>query len=187
LDNFLIYDFIMASSGSLFSDTLNNITTTKLEELSKKNAQFEQRYSSLLTNVELEEEPLQRLIILIDEIKTKSFSVENLGTLERFLEQARFDPAITPKLIREWEEKLLKQLSVQSLRLKYATLYGQLVTEWLSSEKKLDVGREDVEMNEGFEEVPTGKRLEARAAWERGTSRMISLNELYPFCGQGIR
>jgi hypothetical protein len=189
--------FAMASSGSLFSETLHDITTTKLVELSKKYESFEREYSALLAAVRLEEDPLERLFKLVDGVKS-CFSVKtsvikgdnkassrkfgpvisgstnnprletDLKNLDRFLEQARYDPSVSAKLLREWQETLLQHLSVQSLRLQYATLYGQLVTEWLASEKEPeDSSAADVEMAEVFEQVPSGKKLESRAAWER--------------------
>jgi hypothetical protein len=187
----------MASSGSLFSETLHNITTTKLEELSKKNDSFEEQYSALLATIQLEEDPLKRLFKLVDGVKT-CFSVKtaplkkdddpttrqlgsvisgttsnprletDLKNLDRFLDQACYDPSISPKVLQEWQETLLQHLSVQSLRLQYATLYGKLVTEWLESENKpAETSNEDVEMAEPFEEVPNAKKLESRAVWER--------------------
>jgi hypothetical protein len=200
----------MASSGSLFSETLHNITTTKLIELSKKNESFEKEYSALLAAVQLEENPLERLTKLVDGVKS-CFSVKtavikgdekassqrlgpvisggtsnprletDLKNLDRFLEQARYDPSVSTNLSQEWEKTLLHHLNVQSLRLRYATLYGQLVTEWLSSEKRTeDASSGDVEMTEVFEEIPNGKKLESRAAWERDVfeEKVIDRNNL---------
>jgi hypothetical protein len=51
------------------------------------------------------------------------------------------------------------------LTLKILDLYGKLVTEWLSADKTVpDV---DIDMTDGFEEVPGAKRLEARSEWEK--------------------
>ncbi|OCL12530.1 hypothetical protein AOQ84DRAFT_419459 [Glonium stellatum] len=53
---------------------------------------------------------------------------------------------------------LLQHLSVQSLKHEYATLYGGLASKPLG---------DNLSMLEAFEEIPTGKKLESRAAWKR--------------------
>jgi len=61
----------------------------------------------------------------------------------------------------------MKRLDVQSLKYQYAALYGQLVTEWLSAEKK-DVAAETPsdDAMEGFEEINTAARDSSRVEWE---------------------
>jgi hypothetical protein len=183
----------MDSSGSVFSETLQTITSTKLEELAKKRTTFENQYAALLAKTQAEQDPLKRLTLLVDGAKV-CFGVKtvprknnddgrlgrvipggtsnprletDLKNLDRFLEQARFDPSVSPKVLKDWEEPMFQYLSVQSLKYQYADLYGKLVTEWLSSEKKGGSSDNDVEMTESFEEVPGAKKLEARTEWER--------------------
>ena len=55
----------------------------------------------------------------------------DIPNLERFIEQARFDPSVSSKVLADWEKTLLQYLSVQSTKFQYADLYGKLVTEWL--------------------------------------------------------
>ncbi|KAF1840745.1 uncharacterized protein K460DRAFT_321174 [Cucurbitaria berberidis CBS 394.84] len=177
------------SSGSVFSETLQTITTTKLEELAKQRIAFEEEYTALLATVKAEKEPLKRLLLLVDGtksclgIKTSSTRCKDgrsgrrvisgntpleidLKNLDRFLEQARFDPSVSAKVLEGWEKTLLQYLSVQSTKYQYADLYGKLVTEWLSSEKDSPVDG-DIEMTESFEELPGAKKLAARAEWEK--------------------
>ena len=66
------------------------------------------------------------------------------------MEQARHDPSVSPKVILDWEKCILQYLSIQSSKYKYADLYGNLVTEWLSSETKI-VTDGDTEMSESLE------------------------------------
>jgi len=103
----------------------------------------------------------------------------HLGTelklIRRFTEQAEFDPSISAEKIGEWEKTLLRYLEVQSVRYQFATLYGQLVTEWLASEQGSN--NENVEMVDAFEEVPQGKKLEARATWERAVFEPFDVDE----------
>lgn len=143
-------------TSSVFSGTLQSITNTKLTELSKKRTLFEQHKSSLLLATGAEQDQKERLRLLVDGVK-QSFAVKTaprkrgdrrggpgrivsgstnepkleilLKNLERFLDQARYDPSVSPKLLQNWENSLMKRLNVQSLKYEYATLYGELVTE----------------------------------------------------------
>ncbi|TVY18726.1 histone H3 [Lachnellula arida] len=181
-------------SSSVFSSTLQDITTTKLSELSRRRTIFEDQKSSLLTSTQLQSNQKQRLAILVEGLK-QCFAVKTskrkrgdrgggagriisgstddprlevmLKNFERFLEQARYDPSISPKLLGDWEQSLMKRLDVQSLKYQYAALYGQLVTEWLSAEKQesaADTSSDDA--MEGFEEINTAARDASRAEWE---------------------
>ncbi|KAF1364847.1 hypothetical protein EJ07DRAFT_161823 [Lizonia empirigonia] len=179
------------ASGSVFSGTLQTITSTKLEELSKQRTTFNKQYDALLSSVKSEKDPLQRLIIVIDGTKlclgvkttaskdgdtrpgrvisggTRNGRLEtDLKNVDRFLDQARFDPSMSTDILQDWENKLLRYVSVQATEFQYADLYGKLVTEWLSSEKPATADG-DVEMGESFEELPSAKRLEARKEWEK--------------------
>jgi len=194
-------DLAMAtSSGSVFGATLKTITTTKLEELAKQRAVFEEEYAALTTAAKAEADPLKRVCLLLDGSKTcLGFQTEketkdgrvgrvisgtsrnlrletDLKNLDRFVEQARFDPSVSNKVLSDWEKTLLQYLSVQSTKYQYADLYGKLVTEWLSSEKSAtDDG--DVEMGESFEEVPGAKKLASRAAWEKDVFQAAEVDE----------
>lgn len=176
----------MASSGSVFSDTLQEITTTKLEELSKRRLAFEEAKAAILVDVQLEQDPVKRLIVLADGVKT-SLAIKadrdgkvlsgktahpqlehELRNLDRFLDQARCDPGVSPRMIEGWDKSLRRHLDAQSLKFKYASLYGELVTEWLSEGKDKDEGDgDDVEMSEAFEVVGNAAKMEAKMAWEK--------------------
>jgi hypothetical protein len=184
----------MASSGSVFSETLQTITTTKLEELAKQRNSFEERYAALLAAAEAISDPLDRLFLLVDGAKSclgvkttiiKTKEVGRLGrvvfggtsnarletdlrNLDRFLEQARYDPSVSHEMLQDWEKAILQYLSVQAAKYRYADLYGKLVTEWLSSTKATSSSTDsDVEMAERFEELPGAKKLEAQTEWEK--------------------
>jgi hypothetical protein len=197
----------MASTGSVFSQTLHSITTTKLDELSKKRGEYEAQYSAIKANLLSEENPLKRLYILIDGVKTafgaKTLAHQrageeagpalgkviagttgnprlevDLGNLDRFLEQARYDPSVSSKRLAEWEHTMSQYLSVQSVRYQYATLYGQLVTEWLSVENKSSEPPEgDAEMSDAFEKVPTAKKMDSRADWEQSVFEAAEIDK----------
>jgi hypothetical protein len=188
------------SSGSVFGETLQTITSTKLVELAKKRISFEEKYSKLLESVKSEKDALKRVCILLDGSKEclgfqtdkrtkdgRAGRIINSGSrnphlktdlqnLDRFIEQARFDPSLSNKVLLDWEKTLLQYLSVQSTRFQYADLYGKLVTEWLSSERSAD-GDGNVETTEDFEEIPGAKKLANRAEWEKNVFVAAEVDE----------
>lgn len=180
-------------ASSVFSSTLQAVTTTKLNELSKKRALYEKQKSTVLAKTTAELDPPKRLAFLIDGVKkyfavrtaarkrgdrhggpgrivtgsTKDPSLEVLlRNIERFLDQSCYDPSISPSLVLDWEKSLMKKIDVQSLKYQYATLYGELVTEWLRAEKS-DASDSISETPEGFEKINRAEKEEARANWEK--------------------
>lgn len=175
----------MTSTGNLFSQTLQEITTTKLDELALKRDNFENEKRQVTSNVQSQPHGVERLRALSDGIK-KCFalhiedgkvSVSNsrnrhveieVRNIDRFLDQAQYDPTVSSTLMSRWERSLFQHLEMQSLKFLYASLYGQLTTEWLSStqgnassENGIDAEMED------FEKVGSGKKMESRLNWER--------------------
>lgn len=182
------------SSGSVFSGTLQTITSTKIEELSKQRTTFNQQHATLLSAAKAEQDPLERLNVVADGTKlclgvqtaahkdcgdrpgrvisggTRNGRLEtDLKNLDRFLDQARFDPSVSTEVLQDWENKLLRYVTVQATKYQYADLYAKLVSEWLTFEKKEETSPADgdIEMGESFEELPSAKRLEARREWEK--------------------
>ncbi|RGP81653.1 hypothetical protein FLONG3_253 [Fusarium longipes] len=173
----------MSSSGSVFSETLQEITNTKLQELSKRRSRFEEARTSILSSIEAEQDAVKRLVALSDGVK-KSFAIKldndnkvitgrtkfkhleiDLKNLDRFIGQAKTDPSVSPKMLADWEKLLVRQLDMQALQYQYAWLYGEIVTEWLSEDKGKDQ-EVDVEMGEAFEDVGEEAKLQSRIDWE---------------------
>ncbi|TKA77618.1 hypothetical protein B0A55_03131 [Friedmanniomyces simplex] len=173
----------MASTGSLYSQTLQDITNTKLSELAKRRESFEQHRKRILAAAQGDDDVAGSLIAISDLIRTcfgittadgqiVRGSTDNarleidLKNLDRFLAQAKYDPTVSVKTLQQWRTKLLRHVEAQSLKYTYAWLYGQLTTEWLSAKAPPPVPKgEDAEM-EDYEHVSGAKRLEARAKWE---------------------
>lgn len=178
----------MASiSGSVFSQTLQDITATKLDELSKRRAAFEDEKATILAALHAEKDRIQRLVVLADGVKSCYTGKENkpqqleteLHNLDLFLAQARYDPSISDKLLQTWESSLLEHLDTMSLKYSYAALYAQLVTEWLSLDKPdaavVSVG--DGAMAEPFEDLGSAERLRAREQWEKDVFEEAQVDE----------
>ncbi|KAH8900372.1 hypothetical protein GQ53DRAFT_740511 [Thozetella sp. PMI_491] len=176
----------MAAAGSVFPETLQEITNTKLEELSKRRSAYEAEKAALLRSVEEKKTPLERLYTLSDGAKrclgivldsdgkvtkgsTKHPALEiELKNLDHFLAQARHDPSVSTRTIKKWEDSLMRYIDSHSLKFAYASLYGQLVTEWLSSERSNgNAAGEDIDMTEDFETIDNAKKLEAKMIWEQ--------------------
>ena len=174
----------MASKGSVYSQTLHDITNTKLAELEKNRAKFEEHRERIIALTQHEQDAARKLAILAKDIKT-CFSIPtsggrvirgasnnprleiDLNNLDRFLSQSKYDPSVSPKLLHQWQQTFLRHLDVQSAKFAYASLYGQLTTEWLSQTRgpESSTSNEDAEMIY-FEQISTGKKLESRWKWE---------------------
>ncbi|TGO44454.1 hypothetical protein BCON_0515g00010 [Botryotinia convoluta] len=177
-------------SGGVFSETLQSITTTKLTELSKKRHHFESQKDALSDKLSNELDQRKRLKLLLEGVK-QSFAITTSITkkrshdsdiklsplellvknLEKFIAQAEYDPSISDKTLEQWEKCLVRHIDVQSSKHQYATLYGELVTEWLSAEqqqKAVDVANVTSESDEEFQKVKKESvaRTEGRANWE---------------------
>ncbi|QKX61952.1 uncharacterized protein TRUGW13939_09108 [Talaromyces rugulosus] len=177
----------MASRGSLFSQTLLDITNTKLDELAKGRASFQAHHDQILSLLNgPNDDPIARLSAIVDGLKT-CFGVVisdgrvvrggtgnehleiTLRNLDRFLAQAKYDPSVSPRILSRWQDLLLSHLENQSQKYKYASLYAQLTTEWLSAKNEPTAthqGDGDVSMDE-FEHISSSQKLEAREAWEK--------------------
>lgn len=177
----------MASRGSLFSQTLLDITNTKLDELAKGRASFQAHHDQIFSLLkDPSDDPITRLSAIVDGLKT-CFGVIisdgrvvrggtgnehleiTLRNLDRFLEQAKYDPSVSPRTLSRWQEVLLSHLENQSQKYKYASLYAQLTTEWLSAKNEPTAAHQDdgdVDMDE-FEHISSSKKLEARESWEK--------------------
>jgi len=175
----------MSSTGSLFSRTLQDITNTKLDEVALKREGFEKKSKDVIVNASSQEDPIQRVCTLVEGVKT-CFNVStyrgrvsigstnnrrleyDLRHLDRFLAQARYDPSVSSKILGQWEQSMFRHIEVQSLKYLYASLYGKLTSEWLSSTQKVatSIEGEDAEIQD-FEKVDGGKKMESRVNWER--------------------
>lgn len=184
------------NGGSVFSETLQEITNTKLEELSKRRSDFETTKSNVQSILENEKDPTRRLHILSQGVKAcyalklgQHGSVHNtaqsknpeleleLKNLDCFLAQAKYDPSLSEKMMHTFEKSLLRHLDMQSLKYEYASLYAQLVTEWLSTEKANGTEEVDVAMTEGFEDIAHTMKQDARRQWESTVFEASNVDE----------
>ena len=184
----------MSSTNTLFSKTLLELTDSKLVELAKKKAAFDGHHSEIVAAAESEIDALKSLSNLSTHVKSL-FSIAtvdgrvdrgtsgnprlevDLSNLDRFLAQARYDPSVSPKILGQWQQTLLRHVDVQSLKYTYASLYGRLTAEWLSGKDSAPpVSVEDVNMDD-FEHVSGGKKMESRLKWEQSVFKSAEIDE----------
>ncbi|KAI2610312.1 uncharacterized protein GGS25DRAFT_488366 [Hypoxylon fragiforme] len=142
------------SRHGVFSETIQEITNSKLERISKSRSHFE-HHKSLAIGVGFENLTTFHLDIIGDKVRTcwglednncpdckyitpppRNPSLElELKSLDCFLFQVRWDPCLADDALPSLKESLLRHLDIQSLKYSYTRLYGRLVTEWLSTDK----------------------------------------------------
>lgn len=174
----------MVNTGSVFSETLQEITTFKLEELAKRRASFESSKSEAIESantaagdtiraVEALSAGVKRCFgialddsgsVILDRTKHKQLEVE-LKNIDRFLTQARYDPSVSTQMLRGWGELLERHLETQSRKFQFADLYGKLVTEWLEADRASAKARSGTD--EEFEDLGNATKLEKRMEWEK--------------------
>ncbi|KAK6595862.1 hypothetical protein H4I96_10181 [Botrytis cinerea] len=155
------------ASTDILSHTLSSITSIKLEEISTQRSAFEQGKSELLKTVSDQPKQSEKLRILLDRIeslasmgKLKDNKSISLYNIRLFLQQAQHDPSVSEGLLKDWQEKLEKELDVHSLKYEYASLYGRLVNEWLSASEEKTASDGD------FESIGREEMHEQRQKWE---------------------
>ncbi|EJC99767.1 uncharacterized protein FOMMEDRAFT_31043 [Fomitiporia mediterranea MF3/22] len=125
-------------SNDAFSETLQFITTVKLNELSKRNDKFV-KYASRVNkkaNEHSDNDPSARLRVLVDGLNgwpnalSSDFSCHDIL---RYLKQARHDPGFPPSIVDEWTCQAEAQFEHEGTRFDFARLFGMLLNDWLNS------------------------------------------------------
>lgn len=147
------------ASSEILSQTLLAITQSKLSQLDKQKTAYETGKRQLEERVAAETADGKRTRALIagaTKLPTMTplsqSPMLSLANFDRFMQQAQNDPSVTREFILECEVSIRKELDIQTTKYDYASLYGKLVNEWISSGKKEDketpiesssVGREE--------------------------------------------
>lgn len=160
---------------SSFSQTLNSITATKLQVLSKQHSDFTSHKQQVLDSVKAAIEPHEKLRLLVEGIKSWRSTDTTAGSttstphsaflrnVEKFLKQAQHDPSIEDTIISEWETKLTQSLEKEKVKFEYAELFGRLLTEWVGSAGTKSPGENG---EEEFEKVGRKEMHEQRSIFE---------------------
>jgi hypothetical protein len=184
------------SSTDALSQTLKSITATKLTELSKQRDAFEAKKKTILNNASKEPTSQARVSVILEGLQKLSeeqlkalqadnddsdveemdigLSDDSLKNIKRFVLQSKYDPSVPTSLLTEWEQKLKRELEIQSVKHRHACFFGQLVTEWLENPQNADTVKMEVNGGEGetamsmdsFEQVGRQEMHEQRKEWE---------------------
>lgn len=156
------------ASSEILSQTLLSITNTKLAQLDKQKDAYNSRKRVLIDSANAQTDSNKRARELVEGFKdlpsmtsstlNPTMSLENLN---RFIQQAEHDPAVTNDFIQEYESLVRNELQVQSNRYAFASLYGKLVNEWISAGKDQEQDPKAASVSVGRDEA----RVQ-RATWE---------------------
>ncbi|KAK6528855.1 hypothetical protein TWF694_004089 [Orbilia ellipsospora] len=158
----------MASSDGL-SETLHAVTRIKLAELDKQSTAYENAKKSLLKDAANKENIRDRIRFLADgaeKLPTMTSLADNpilsLKNLKRFADQADRDPSVSQEFLEDYEKTIRDELSVQTNKYAFASLYGQLVNEWISAGKAAATNESSADW------IPVGREEmhKQRATWE---------------------
>lgn len=176
----------MPSSGAL-PQTLQSITATKIDEVSKQRTSFEEYRTQVLQSAEKESNLREKVKILLDgvlrlegisrydeETEKKDepptfLTGGSLRNIKLFLRQSQHDSSVPQTLLKEWEDQLTQRLNIQSIKHQHAYFFRALVTEWLSNPESTASSGEGAATDEGsasFEQVGRKEMHEQRAEWE---------------------
>jgi hypothetical protein len=173
------------ASTEILSQTLSNITEIKLDEISNQRSTFEDIKSKILREAEAQNNQREKVIGLVKGLREAN-NLTKMGTnnvtflynVQRFLEQAHRDPSVSLELQADWERQIKNLLDVQSLKYEYASLYGRMVTEWISgAEDKPDLVSDDGSSS-SYESVGRKEMHEQRATWEEYVFKPLDTNTL---------
>ena len=123
------------SSTALLSDSMQRITTSKLDVLREQRQAFETKKKAVNAAVQSEPDLSKQVLGLLDALVVHDVRtlVPNLSpeNVRRFLNQRRNDSSVSTSMLEGWKVDLQRCFDIQSHKYEYASLFGQLVTEWL--------------------------------------------------------
>ena len=166
----------MASSAAL-SQSMQRITTSKLNALSDQRVRYEEKKAHTLKAVADEPDLSGQVRLLLDGLEKHNVPCSTVNILpenvRRFLDQQKNDPSVTKEMLAEWKASLLRAFEIQSHRLEYTSLFGKLVTEWLDNpndaslaRRRLSNASEGSESQDSFEQVGRQEMYDQRRQWE---------------------
>ena len=123
------------SSSAALSESMQRITTSKLNVLKEQRSAFDNKKQAVLEALQREPDLSKQVLGLLDALVVHDVptAVPNLApeNVRRFLNQRRNDPSVSTSMLEQWKSDLQRCFDIQSHKYEYASLFGQLVTEWL--------------------------------------------------------
>lgn len=118
---------------SALSQTLESLTRSKIRELEKQRSSYEDRKAFILGDAEDQPDLLSRVEVIVAGTKAilpNAVKDKDVVNILRWLDQRRFDDAITDDMLKGYENELRSKLDAHSRKLSLADLYSRLLTEW---------------------------------------------------------
>ncbi|KAI9766174.1 MAG: hypothetical protein M1840_006741 [Geoglossum simile] len=171
-----------------------SISSAMLNELSDRRDLFERQKAAVLKEHRAEPLPHARVRILLDALKSlpksshPTFGTDRYGrtvcagedpddkedwhpqsewrNVRMFLGQSQHGSPVSSVMLGEWEKKLLREIERESLKYKYATLFGTILTEWSSDQNKQETSTASTDALDAFEEVGEKGSHEHREIFE---------------------
>ncbi|KAI1918169.1 hypothetical protein LOZ12_002623 [Ophidiomyces ophidiicola] len=134
----------MAASPSVLSQTLQAITTTKIDELEKQRQTYEKTKAKILVSACDSHGSIQeRISRLHDGVKElELLPPGQLENISRWVEQSRYDPTVPESMLIDFETELRSRLDRQTRKLDLADLYSRLLIEWINTSSPAEHGSE---------------------------------------------
>ncbi|KAL2265609.1 hypothetical protein VTJ83DRAFT_6709 [Remersonia thermophila] len=131
----------MASPTSVLSQTLQNITLSKVRELESRRKSYEDRKRAYLAEADGAADEQARLACLLKAVKELYPAADkdkSLRNMERWLDQSAYDASIPVSTLAGFGRQLRTMLDIQSRKFSLAHLHSQLLTEWMNQPPSQD-------------------------------------------------
>jgi hypothetical protein len=150
-------------TSAAFSQTLQFITSIKLQELEKQRVAYQAHARVLEESTASGDDLVSRVEILLKAVRSWSGSGMvgpsstlggrlNLQNLDHWIPQAKEDPSFSPDILRGWIDALETHIRHSMMRFDCAKLFGNLFNEWLATGDPSTTG--DVGTSSDDESVP---------------------------------
>jgi hypothetical protein len=171
-------------TSTAFSQTLQFITSIKLQELEKQRVAYQAHAKVLEESTAAGDDLISRVEILLKAVRSWSGSgmVDpsstlggrlNLQNLDLWMPQAKEDPSFSPDILRGWIDTLEAHIRHSMMRFDCAKLFGNLFNEWLATGDPSTTG--DVDISPADEVVPAVSAGDGRKERQEQKDRLSSI------------
>lgn len=156
-------------ASTALTESMLQITATKLSSLTEQQRRWEINKSSILEDAASETHTRDKVEALLDGYKRYRVQVPSDLSAENirgFLEQSRNDPSVSSSLLQGWQTTLEQALDAPSRKYEHASLFGRLVMEWLTKAKKSPSESSESEDTGEFTHLGRKEMYDQRKEWE---------------------
>ena len=156
-------------NSTALTQSMLQITTTKLTALSQQQQRYETKKYLILKGTASKSQLWEKVKALLDGYEEYNVPVPrsiSAGNVRRFLEQSRHDQSVSPSLLREWQIILEQALDTPSRKHEHASLFGELVMEWLGKTRESPTSSLPGEDTDPSEHTGRKEMYDQRKEWE---------------------